>query len=92
MQDRRIDLLASAGEASRCVHAVAVAAAVIHRTFVKIFAMGFLAGLLVAVVANTLIRSHHVLAHAVGAYSAGSRAFVDIWGHNGIIANEIIKS
>lgn len=35
-------------------------------------------GLLIAVVAYALIRSHHVLADAVRAYAAGPRALVDV--------------
>jgi len=41
--------------------------------------MRFLASLLVTVVTNALVRSHHVLADSVGTYSAGAGAFVDIY-------------
>lgn len=36
------------------------------------------ARLLITVVADALISAHHVLANAVRAYTAGSRAFVDV--------------
>lgn len=41
--------------------------------------MGLLTGLLVAVVAHALVRAHHVLADAVRADAAGSRALVNVW-------------
>lgn len=40
--------------------------------------MGPEARLLITVVADALISAHHVLANAVRAYAAGSRAFVDV--------------
>lgn len=46
--------------------------------------MRFLASLLVTVVTNALVRSHHVLADSVGTYSAGAGAFVDIFAGSSV--------
>lgn len=40
--------------------------------------MGPEARLLITVVADALISAHHILANAVRAYTAGSRAFIDV--------------
>lgn len=69
---------AGAGEAARRIQANVFAAAVTNRAFVDVLTVRSKARLLIAVIAYALIGAHHVLADAIRAYTAGSRAFVDV--------------
>lgn len=69
---------AGAGEAARRVQTNVLATAVADRALVNVLAVGPEARLLITVVADALISAHHVLANAVRAYTAGSRALVDV--------------
>lgn len=60
------------------VHADVVAAAIVEQALVDVGATGPAGGLSVALVADALVGAHHVLAHAVGANTAGQAALVDV--------------
>lgn len=79
MRGKYNDLLpARARETARRVQTNVLATAVADRALVNVLAVGPKTRLLIAIVADALISSHHVLANAVRAYTAGSRALVDV--------------
>lgn len=72
-------LPARAREAARRVQTNVLTTAVADRALVNVLAVGPKARLLIAIIADALISAHHVLANAVRAYTAGSRALVDVF-------------
>lgn len=71
-------LPAGTGEAAGRVQTNILATTIADRAFVHILAVRSEVRLPIAVVAYTLISAHHIFADAVRAYTAGSRALVDV--------------